>query len=48
MVMEPVGVVAVMWCGDAGLRVRLTRAVPTVARALTAYVTFPGRRCAGR
>src|ERR1035441_2246092 len=44
MVMEPVVVVAVMWCGDAGLRVTLTRVLPTVERASMAYATFPGRR----
>jgi hypothetical protein len=44
MVMEPVLVLAVMACGDAGLRVTLTRVLPAEALAWTAYDTLPGTR----
>ena len=44
MVTVPVVVLAVMTCGEAGLRVTLTRVFPIEAWALTAYGTVPGTR----
>src|ERR1017187_9767331 len=42
--MEPVRGLAVMECGDAGLRVTLTAVLPTVTLVFMAYGTLPGSR----